>query len=235
MTGGAQGIGYAVARAFLQQGARVTIADIVQEPLAQACAALQAAFPDRVRSASLDVTDEAATATAMDEAAEARGGLDVVVANAGILVLKRAVDLDLAAWRRVIDINLTGAFLTATTAARRMLAQRRGGRIILTSSLFGLIGLMQCLAAELGPAGIRVNCVCPGQIDTAMMERLFTERAAERRVPAAELKAAFESRIPLRRLGQMDEIAGTFVYLASDLSGYVTGQSVVSDGGWQVG
>lgn len=251
ITGGAQGIGYAVARTFLAQGARVTIADVSEQTLGEAHASLKNEFGDAVRAARLDVVDEAATGEVIAAAAQAQGGLDIAVANAGILILKHTVDFTLAEWRRTIDINLTGAFLTAQAAARLLLAQGKGGSIILTSSLFGLrggvensaysaskfgmIGLAQSMAAELGPKGIRVNSVCPGQIQTEMMDRLFADRAKLRGADPAELKAGFEARIPLHRLGQMQDVADGFLYLASDLSRYVTGQALTVDGGWQVG
>lgn len=242
ITGGARGIGLAVARAFVQEGARVMLADIE-------AATLEAAGRDvGAETVLLDVTDRAATESAAERAVALFGAVDVVVPNAGILVLRRAVDLADAEWRRVLEVNLTGAFITATSFARRMGA---GGRIILTSSLFGLrggaenaaysaskfgvVGLMQSLAAELAPRGILVNCVCPGQIDTAMLRGLFEERAAAHGRSADELKRAFESRIPAGYLGRLDELAGTYVYLASRLSAYVTGQSITVDGGWQVG
>lgn len=243
VTGGAQGIGLAIAQAFRQHGARVTIADVSE-------AALQAASADGLRAVRLDVTDPEATERAAAEAADAQGGIDIVVPNAGILVLKPVLELGLAEWRRVLEVNLTGAFVTASTFARRMVGGS-GGRIILTSSLFGLrggvenaaysaskfglIGLMQCLAAELAPHRILVNAVCPGQIATPMLDALFEERAVLQQTSAAGLRAAFEARIPLGRLGAREDVADTFVYLASDLSRYVTGQSIVVDGGWQVG
>lgn len=251
ITGGAGGIGQAVAQAFLAQGARVIIADIEPARLADASAALGAGTSGRLRTVTLDVTDEAATAAAVADIIATEGSLDIVVPNAGILHLAHAVATPAAAWRRVLEVNLTGAFLTATAAARAMVDGGCGGKIVFTSSLFGLRGgvenaaysaskfgmngLMQCMAAELAPHGIRANCVCPGQMDTEMLQQLFRDRAALRGVPAQTLRAGFEARIPLGALGRMTELAGTYVYLASSLSDYVTGQNVVVDGGWQVG
>ena len=250
ITGGAGGIGQAVAKAFLAQGARVIIADIEPVRLAEASTALGAAS-GRLRTLQLDVTDEAASAAAVADIIATEGTLDIVVPNAGILHLAHAVATPVSVWRRVLDVNLTGAFVTATAAARAMVDAGRGGRIVFTSSLFGLRGgvenaaysaskfgmngLMQCMAAELAPHGIRANCVCPGQMDTEMLQQLFRDRAALRGVPAQTLRAGFEARIPLGALGRMDALAGTYVYLASNLSDYVTGQNVVVDGGWQVG
>lgn len=251
VTGGAQGIGLAVARAYLQHGAMVTIADVVPEALEAAQHELEREAPGRIAAVRLDVADEAATEAAADAALARFGRLDVSVANAGILVLRRALDLSLADWRRVIDVNLTGAFITSKVMGSRIVAQGEGGSVIMTSSLFGMrggvenaaysaskfgmIGLMQCMAAELAPLGVRVNCICPGQMDTPMLDRLFEQRGAEQGRPAADLKAAFVSRIPMGRLGPLPDLADTYVYLASPMSSYMTGQSITVDGGWQVG
>jgi NAD(P)-dependent dehydrogenase (short-subunit alcohol dehydrogenase family) len=127
----------------------------------------------------------------------------------------------------------------------------RAGSVIFTSSLFGtrggagnaaysaskfaIIGLAQSMAAELAPAGIRVNTVCPGQIDSVMMDHLFEERAAAADTTSEQERARFVSRIPLGRLGDPPDVADTYVYLASSLSAYVTGQHIIVDGGWNVG
>lgn len=249
VTGGAQGIGLAIAEAFLRHGAKVTIADVQADALAGACQRLAHLGP--IRGAVLDVTDAQATERAASDAEAAQGPVDLVVPNAGILLLKPAVEITPDAWRRSLDVNLTGAFLSATCFARRMVASGQPGRIIFTSSLFGLrggvenaaystskfgmLGLMQSMAAELAGRGILVNAVCPGQIGSAMLDRLFEERAVLQGRRADELKAAFEARIPLRRLGTPGDVADTYVYLASDLARYVTGQAITVDGGWQVG
>ena len=251
ITGGAQGIGLAVARAFVGQGARVAIADIQAGPLEAAARELDGAAKGSALAVPLDVSDESATARAAESVVARFGRLDIAVPNAGILLLKHAVETDVAGFRKVIEVNLTGAFITAKVCAPLIARGRRGGRIILTSSLFGLrggrensaysaskfgmIGLMQCLAAELAADGILVNAVCPGQMDTDMIRQLFRDRAKIRGVSEAEVRGALESRIPVGHLGPLDQLAGTYVYLASDLSRYVTGQSIVVDGGWQVG
>ena len=251
VSGAAQGIGLAVARAFLSHGASVAMADVQADALRRAAARLAEEFGERTLALALDVTDEAATERAAAATVARFGKVDVAVPNAGILLLRHALDIGLNEWRRVIDVNLSGAFVTARVLARHMVGQGAGGRIIFTSSLFGLrggrenaaysaskfgvVGLAQSMAAELAPEGILVNCVCPGQMDTDMIRQLFRERGALQGVPEGEVRSDLERRIPVGHLGPLSQLAGTYVYLASSLSDYVTGQAITVDGGWQVG
>jgi NAD(P)-dependent dehydrogenase (short-subunit alcohol dehydrogenase family) len=250
ITGAARGIGFAVADAFSRHGATVGMIDVAEQEV-RAAADRIGGRGAPVLGVGADVTDEHAMDAAASAIQESFGGLDCVVANAGILLLQHAVDIPVEGWRRVIDINLTGAFITAKVFARRLIDQGNGGRIIFTSSLFGLrggvengaysaskfgmIGLAQSMAAELAPHGILVNAVCPGQIDTEMMAQLSRDRAALTGRSPEDVIGALTARIPLGRLGTLDELADVYVFLASDLSRYVTGQSLVVDGGWQVG
>lgn len=230
ITGAARGIGRAVATALADHGARVVAADL--------------AAPDipGVEGIAFDVTDEAATEAAFD----ALGACpDVVIPNAGILHLGPVADTPANRFAAVLEVNLTGAFLTARAAARRMTA---GGAIVFTASLFGvrggagnaayaaskfgMVGLMQSMAADLAPRGVAVNAVAPGQIQTEMMDQLVTSRLAD---GLDDPRARLLARIPMGRLGTPEELAGVYVWLASPLSGYVTGQTIVVDGGWQVG
>ena len=250
VTGGARGIGLEVGTRLARNGAAVALADVAADAAHEAAEKL-AADGARAVGVAVDVTGEASVAGAFDEVERRLGAVDVVVANAGVLVLQRAVDLSAADYRRVLEVNLPGTFLTCTEGARRMVARGGGGRIIVSSSLFGLrggvenaayssskfgvIGLTQCLAAELGVSGITVNAVCPGQVDTAMMRDLLAQRAQLTGSTPEAVEQTIVGRIPTARLGRPEEIADTYVWLASDMAGYVTGQSIVVDGGWQLG
>jgi NAD(P)-dependent dehydrogenase (short-subunit alcohol dehydrogenase family) len=239
VTGAARGIGLAVGQALARHGARVALADRDLAATEVAAATVPAA-----RGIALDVTDEAATEAAFDRLAAEGWAPDVVIPNAGILHLAPVDDFPAERFRALLEVNLTGAFLTARAAARRLPAN---GRLILTSSLFGLragaqnagyaaskfgmLGLMQSMAADLAPRGILVNAVAPGQIQTEMMDKLVEDRLA---MGMADPRERLLSRIPLGRLGRPEEVAGAYVWLASPLASYVTGQTVVVDGGWQV-
>ncbi|HVG46813.1 MAG TPA: SDR family NAD(P)-dependent oxidoreductase [Rubellimicrobium sp.] len=239
ITGAARGIGLAVGRAMAEHGARVVLADLDLTTTEASARAFGA------KAIALDVADETSTEAAFQRIAEEGWTPDIVVPNAGILHLESVDTMPADRFRAVLEVNLTGAFLTARAAARRMSA---GGRIILTSSLFGLrggaqnaaysaskfgmVGLMQSMAADLASKGILVNAVAPGQIQTEMMDKLVADRLA---MGLPDPRERLLSRIPLARMGTPEELAGTYVWLASPLASYVTGQTIVVDGGWQVG
>ena len=251
VTGGARGIGLAVARRYVAEGAVVVIADVDAGATEESAAELSGSgLPGSAHGLRVDVTDPDSVAALGDATLELAGRLDVVVANAGVLVQAPALETSLEHWRRSLDVNLTGAFVTCRELGKRLVEQGQGGRVILSSSLFGLrggrdnaaysatkfgmIGLAQCLAAEWSAHGVLVNAVCPGQVDTAMLRALFDTRAELRGTSPADEEARMLARIPIGRLASADEIADAYVFLASDLSRYVTGQSIVVDGGYQV-
>jgi NAD(P)-dependent dehydrogenase (short-subunit alcohol dehydrogenase family) len=246
VTGGARGIGRAVVERFAEEGARVMVGDVAGDDVEALAVGLRERGLD-VRATTLDVTDPSSVEAAADACERAFGAADVLVANAGILLLEPVLDMPLEHWRRVLDVNLTGAFLCCRTFGQRMLAAGGGGRILVTSSLFGtrggrdngaysaskfgVIGLVESLAAELAPHDILVNAVCPGQVNTEMMQQLFRDLAESRRTGAHDIERELLAKIPLGRMAAPAEVADVFVFLASPLARYVTGQSVIVDGG----
>lgn len=237
ITGGSRGIGAAAVAAFAQAGASVafiwhTGADAARQVVAQA----QAAAPGvQILALQADVADSAAVNRAVRTAEELLGGLDVLVCNAGVAQQKLFTDLTDEDWRRIMGVDLDGAFYCCRAALPGMLRQKYG-RILLVSSMWGqtggscevhysaakagVIGLCRALAKEEGPSGITVNCVAPGVIETDMMAG-FT----------AEDKAALAEDTPVGRLGRPEEIAKTLLFLASPDAGYITGQVIGQNGG----
>ncbi len=237
ITGAATGIGRAVAERFAQEGARVVIADRDGE----AATATAAAIGAGARAAVMDISDESSVEAAFSALAADGWRPDVVVANAGVQLFGHdapAADLDLDVWRRTIDVNLTGTFLTVKHAVRAMLAGS-GGSIILTGSPTGLNGegrdftaysaskagihgLARTVAAAYADRGIRVNTVVPAYTETSLVTAISSD---------PESRAAIIGRIPLGRAGTPDDIAGAMVFLASDDGAFATGATFAVDGG----
>ena len=238
VTGGSRGIGRAIAEALAQAGAQVAITARSEAALDETLAAIKSAG-GQATGYALDVTDIAATSTSIAGIAEALGGLDILFNNAGIEAVRPSLEVDEALWDRILDTNLKGAFFAAQAAARRMEADGKPGVIVnlcsLTSevgvptavpygsSKSGLLGMTRALAAEWAPLGIRVNAIAPGYFRTAMTEEFYENKAWQRRML---------SRIPQARFGELNDLKGTAVFLASDASAYVTGQCLVVDGGY---
>ncbi|WP_433676172.1 SDR family NAD(P)-dependent oxidoreductase [Microbacterium gorillae] len=237
ITGAGAGIGQAVAERFAREGARVIIADRD----ATAAQSVAEVIGDAARAVVCDVSDEATVAAAFDHVATAGWAPNVVVANAGVQLFgqdAKAADLDLNVWRRTIDINLTGTFLTVKHAVRTML-EHDGGSIILTGSPTGLNGegadftaysaskagihgLGRTVAAAYARVGIRVNTVVPAYTETGLVTTITTD---------PEARAAIIGRIPMGRAGAPDDVSGVMVFLASDDSAFATGALFAVDGG----
>lgn len=265
ITGASRGIGLTVASALAQRGAAIAITSRKADDLNIAAGQLQSAGAE-VRSFVSHQGDPDAVTTLFEQLDQASFAPDIVVINAATNpVLGPIVDLDLDAWRKILDVNLTGALLTAQAAARRMLPQLRGCIIFIASiagidpmiglgaysvSKAGLLGLMRVLAKELGPSGVRVNAVAPGLIETRFSAALFQDQASyERIIGQTPLRRHGQSRgdksadnlesipaplldMPLKPShGQPEDVAGAVVFLASDAAGYITGQTLIVDGG----
>lgn len=232
VTGGASGIGAAVVAALLDAGAKVTVLDPV----------VDGADP-RALAIVADVTDDASVRSAIARAAEAHGGIDIVVNNAGIGAAGTVEDNDDAEWATVFDINVTG-IVRVSRAALPWLRKSGAASIVNMCSIVATAGLPQralysaskgavlsltkAMAADHLREGIRVNCVNPGTADTPWVTRLLSAAPD----PAAE-RAALEARQPHGRLVSADEVAGAVLYLASPRSGSTTGTSIAVDGGMQ--
>ena len=238
VTGAGSGIGRAAAVRFAEEGARVGLVDIDEGEAAETAAAISNAAGESLLLVA-DVTQEDAIAAAVDRAVAAWGGLDVVVANAAVLLADeddRVDRLDLAVWQRTLDVNLTGAFLTCKHGLRALLASG-GGSVVCTASPTGLYGvapalsaystskagvygLIRVMAAAYGPDGIRINGVIPGYTLTPMNDYVTEEGHRD-----------LLAKTPLRRQGLPEEVAEVMLFLASDEAAYVTGAVWAADGG----
>ncbi|UOA34076.1 2-(S)-hydroxypropyl-CoM dehydrogenase (plasmid) [Sulfitobacter sp. DSM 110093] len=231
ITGAARGIGLATAALFHSEGRRVVMLDRDTDELTEAAATLPGAL-----AITCDVSIPQQVAQAIAEIKQTYGRLDILVNNAGIADFGPLGETDFARWRRVMDTNLDGVFLMSQACLA--LLSERGGAIVNIGSISGLrastfriaygtskaavIHLTKQQAAELGEVGIRVNCVCPGPVDTKLALA----------VHSPEIRAAYHDAMPLNRYGTESEIAEVICFLASDRASFVTGQVVASDGGF---
>ena len=242
ITGAARGIGLAAARACLENGGEVLVTDVDGAALDEAVEGL-GATGFQPRQAVLDVTDQGSIATALSTVTD-WAALDVLINNAALLDISHAATIDDIRWNRVLDVNLTGA-LRVTQAALPLLRKAPSPSVVNTISTQafqgvpqsaayatakgGLMMLTRSMAVDFGADGIRVNAVAPGFIDTRMA--LMADGTHEHEAPAFREHYIEAGRIPLRRSGTPEDCAGTFVFLASDLSLYITGQAIAVDGG----
>ncbi len=238
VTGSARGIGFALAEGLAAAGARVILNGTQADTVAAAVARLAERGHD-AQGRAFDVTDEAAVADAFAHWDAAGIAIDIVVNNAGIQFRKPLVELALSDWQRVIDTNLTSAFIVAKQAAQRMIARGTGGKIVNIGSLTseaarptvgaytaakgGIKMLTRAMSAEWAAANIQANAIGPGYILTDMNRPLIEN---------AGFDAWVRSSNPTQRWGKPEELVGTAVYLASAASSYVNGQIIYVDGGW---
>ncbi len=245
VTGAAGGIGEATARRFCEEGARVLLVDRDGDGAETAAAALRAdGYEAHARTA--DVTEERALARVVDEAAELLGGLDLAVANAGVLSVRPLAELSLAEFELTLRVNVLGVFLTFKHTVPHLRAAG-GGALLCTASQagvrgyrdmtaycaskFGVVGLVQSLAQELAPDAIRVCAVAPGITDTAMYRELVAERARLWSIGDDDAHERIRATVPFGRAASPREVADAFVYLASPGAAYVSGIALVLDAG----
>ena len=234
VTGGNTGVGRAVALAYAAEGADVALTWIAREPEAREVAAAIEARGRRALAIRGDVSVEADVRDMVEATRRRLGRIDILVNNAGIQKPQAITETSLADWERMMAVHLRGAFLCCREVAPLMMAQRSGRIIVVTSQLAyigrprytaysaakgGLLTFMRALAQELAPHGILVNSVAPGLIDTGF------DPLSE------EAKRAHAASLPLKRLGEPDDLVGAFVFLASDDSRYFCGQTLHPNGG----
>ncbi len=251
VTGAAQGLGEAIARRLAVEGCSVLIADVNTEKAEAAAAAIVEATGQRVIGKKVDVTDPDGCGIMVEEAVAAFGRLDILVANAGILKAGDITEMDPSDWRRVLDVNLTGYFLCAQAAARVMRNQKSGSIVQINSksgkkgsfrnaayaaSKFGGIGLTQSIALDLAPDGVRVNAVCPGNLldGTLWQNSLFDQYAQTQGLSPEQVRAKYESQVPLGRGATYDDVSGVVVFLCSPDAAYMTGQAINVTGGQEM-
>ncbi|KAI9715733.1 MAG: hypothetical protein M1828_000748 [Chrysothrix sp. TS-e1954] len=250
ITGGAGTLGLAASRALLEHGASgLALFDMNPSNGGAAIDRLQSEFPGaKIIKKALNVTDAAAVNTAVEEAAQSLGGVNVLCCFAGVVGCEHAVDMSESAWRRTLDVNTTGSFICAQAVARKIIAQNaapnsdrpKGGSILFTASISAhrvnypqpqvaynvskaaVLSMAKSLAAEWAVHGIRVNSMSPGYMDTVLNEGEGLAKA----------RKVWEERNPMGRMGSVEEITGTVVLLSSQFGGaYITGADFVVDGG----
>ena len=237
ITGGAKGIGLACGQCMAAEGAKVVLSDVDVEAGEAAAEALQAEGHDAL-FVECDAGDKAQIDALIDRAVAAFGSVDIVVANAGIVIANDFLDFSEEDFDKVIRVNLKGVFLTGQAAARQMVKQGTGGAIINMSSVQAVVAipaitpyvaakggvnqLTKTMALALADKGIRVNAIGPGTINTEVMRSVVGDKEAMNKVM---------SRTPMGRIGEPEEIGKVAVFLASDDSSYVTGQTIYPDGG----
>jgi len=248
VTGGARGIGEGIARRYVEEGALVAIADLQLDAAKETAAALTEMGPGRAIGVAMDVTSEAAVNAGVARVAEEWGGVDVLVANAGIQIVHRIEDFPYEDWKKVLTIHLDGAFLTAKACLPHMY-RRKGGSVILMGSAHskeasplkaayvtakhGLLGLARVIAKEGAEHGVRANVICPGFVKTPLVEKQIPEQAKTLGISEEEVV----NRIMLgqtvdKEFTTIEDVAEVALLFAAFETNALTGQSLVVSHGW---
>jgi sorbitol-6-phosphate 2-dehydrogenase len=249
ITGGAQGLGEALAHRLDAEGCKVVVADINLDSAQKVAASLHDAIAVRV-----DVSDEQQVEAMVHSAVEHYGRLDLLISNAAILIAKPVTEFSGEQWKKMMDVNLVGYFLCAKAAAKVMIPNGKGSIIQINSksgkkgssknsayaaAKFGGIGLTQSLALELAEFGIRVNSICPGNLLNSPLwndgpNALFKQYAKNQNITEEQVRQKYLNQVPLGRSCEYDDIANVMVFLASDEASYMTGQAINVTGGQEM-
>ncbi|MCE8023443.1 L-iditol 2-dehydrogenase [Billgrantia aerodenitrificans] len=247
ITGGARGIGLAIAERYLAEGARVAIADIDSSAIDEALVGLRAVAADRVMGVCLDVCDVDSIQAMVQAVTQHLGAIDILVNNAAVFDMAPVLEVSEASFDRQFAVNTKGLFFTLQAVARQMVARGEGGAIINMASQAGrrgealvstycatkaaVISLTQSCALDLIKHGIRVNGIAPGVVDTPMWDEVDALFARYEDRPLGEKKRLVGEAVPYGRMGKPEDHAGAAVFLASDDSEYVVAQTINVDGG----
>lgn len=251
VTGGAQGLGRALSLRLAEEGAHVVVADLNAEQAAATAAEIADHTDRRSLALAVDVSDEGQVATMVQQTVDAFGRLDILVANAGIVLSGPVEEFAVERWRKVLEVNLTGYFLCAKHAAAVMKAQGSGAIVQINSksgkrgsfknsayaaSKFGGIGFTQSIALELAEFGVRVNSVCPGNLlDSPLwVNSLYSQYAARLGISEEAVRQSYIDKVPMKRGCTYEDVGNVVVFLASDQSGYMTGQAINVTGGQEM-
>lgn len=237
VTGGARGIGKAIALGFAREGARIAIADILTDKGKQTAETIRLSGRQAI-FVQADISDQEYVNHLVEETKKTFGGVDVLVNVAGICPFKDFLDIPEEMWQRVMDVNLKGVFLCSQAVSRVMIAHGTAGRIVNIGSISSIVGgaqqahycatkaginlLTASMAIALGPYGITCNVVMPGPVETDINKEDLANQ---------EKRNYFIQRTPLRRIGQPEDIVGPVLFFASDDAGWCTGATLVADGG----
>jgi NAD(P)-dependent dehydrogenase (short-subunit alcohol dehydrogenase family) len=240
VTGAGRGIGKAIAKALATANASVVINDVDLNAATEACKEIESSG-GKARPAKADVRIRSEINQMVQIVIRELGGINILVNNAGVILRKPAEELSEEEWDKVIDINLKGTFLCAQTVAKAMIQEGNGGKIINVGSIMGsvalppraaycaskggILALTKDLAAEWAKYRITVNTISPGWTVTEMTQSYFSQE---------EVRKFLLDRIPLNRLGKLEDVANLAVFMASEYSDYITGQAIHVDGGWTI-
>ncbi|MBZ0301461.1 MAG: sorbitol-6-phosphate dehydrogenase [Anaerolineae bacterium] len=254
VTGGGQGLGEAISYRLAHEGCHVIVADLNEQAALDTAAAILENEAESGRKAlgmKVDVTDEQQVSDMVDRIVREFGRLDVLVSNAGVLIAEAIEDFPVEKWRLVVDVNLTGYFLSAKHAARVMKPQKSGAIIQINSksgkkgsfknsayaaSKFGGIGLTQSIALELAEDHVRVNAICPGNLlDSPLwVNSLYKQYAKKWNITEEEVRQRYIDQVPMKRGCTYEDVTNVVVFLASEQSGYMTGQAINVTGGQEM-